>query len=90
MAGGVGETDYLSGMETYTVASAIWKRNLDDRMTTPRTTAAAVSVAGGIYVLGGYNIAGWHNTVELFEPTIGWSEVRPMASPRALLAAVVI
>ncbi len=52
VAGGVGAHEYLAGVDCLKVKSApetsSWQRDLSDRMSTPRTTAA--SVVWGTYV----------------------------------------
>jgi len=95
MAGvpGVTEGDrFLSALEVYDPATDTWTRRAD--MMTPRAGAAAVTVDGKIYVIGGV-FGNLHNAplsiVEVYDPiTDTWTRKANMPTARMFLSASVV
>jgi N-acetylneuraminic acid mutarotase len=83
------DTDYLSSVEAYDVATNSWTHVAS--MVHPRYTFAAVTGPDKqIYAIGGEFRFASINTVEVYNTaTNSWSPVAPMTTPRRQLAAAV-
>ena len=83
---------FLSALEVYDPATDTWTRGAD--MMTPRAAAAAVTVDGKIYVIGGV-FGNLHNAplsiVEAYDPiTDTWTTKANMPTARMFLSASVV
>jgi len=59
-------------------------------MKSMRTTAAAATLRGKLYVLGGFDGSHWLRSVLVFDPQLGWSEGPPLGTARSWLCAAVL
>ncbi len=75
--------------ECYDVESRHWSLVTCD-MPSPRMGHAAVSLAGQLYVIGGWNGSDYMSSVDCFDPVSQqWSSVSPMTKPIQSAAAAV-
>ena len=88
MMGGVSTSGALAGVDVLDLRTLTWERDLTDAMKQPRTSLAAVTCGERIVAIGGYDESGLPvDTVELYEPSVGWSEGRSLSFARGLLGA---
>ena len=86
--GGVSTSGALGGVDVFDLRTLTWERDLSDAMKQPRTSLAAVACGDKVVAIGGYDDRGLPvDTVELYGPSVGWSEGRSLSFARGMLAA---
>ena len=77
----------LNSVEKYNLTTGVWEPAAS--MNVPRRALATVTLADGIYAIGGYDGANYLNTVERYdEEKDQWVVVAPLNHARCTLAAV--
>lgn len=91
LIGGVSESQFLSVLEYFDLATSKWNRDFTDGLGSPRTCLAAVSYGPRVYAVGGLDPAvGLLRTAEMLDEADGWSALPDMPTPRVQLAAAVL